>query len=76
MYDIFSILNAPAFLISFSFGLFYSYLTFPEKRIILRHPTPNNAGKIIYRDNSDNCFKYMAKEVKCSNNTNEHPVDA
>ena len=75
MYDIFSKLNPLAFLIALIVGLVYNYITFPEPRIIVKHPTPNNAGKIIYKDNSDNCFKYISEEVKCDENSKEHPVN-
>ena len=65
MYDIFSKLNPLAFLIALIVGLVYNYITFPEPRIIVKHPTPNNAGKIIYKDNSENCFKLPNSPNSC-----------
>lgn len=53
------------FFISLFIGLFIAYLTTPKPTIIIRHPTPENAGKHIYIDNSNVCYKYKAKEVKC-----------
>ena len=32
------------------------------------YPTPQNAGKVVYRDNAENCYKYEAKQVKCPKN--------
>ena len=59
------------FLISFCIGIFLVYISTPKPKIIIKYPTPQNAGKIIYKDNSGLCYKYLAKEVKCPRNTKE-----
>ena len=59
------------FLVAFFIGIFYTYLTTPTPEIIIRYPTPENAGKIIYRDRADVCYKYKAKEVSCPANKSE-----
>jgi len=74
MFDLFSKLNATAFITSLCVGLLYGYITFPEPRIIYKHPTPENAGHVIYQDNAENCFKYHATEVSCDGSVVEHPV--
>jgi len=53
------------FFIALFIGLFYTYLTTPMPEIIIKYPTPDNAGKIVYRDRADVCYKYDAKEVAC-----------
>tara|TARA_B100001057_G_C22540168_1_gene829277 strand:+ start:203 stop:439 length:237 start_codon:yes stop_codon:yes gene_type:complete len=53
------------FFISFFIGLFFVYLSTPTPNIIIKYPTPDNAGKIVYKDESDVCYKYISKEVKC-----------
>jgi hypothetical protein len=53
------------FFISLFIGLFITYTFSPDPEVIIKFPTPENAGKIIYRDNSDNCFKFKSNEVKC-----------
>lgn len=58
-------LNPKYFLISFSLGIFFVYLFTPQPRIIIKFPTPDNAGKILYKDNNDVCYKYKATEVQC-----------
>ena len=58
-------LNTKYFLISFSLGILFVYLFTPQPRVIIKFPTPDNAGKIIYKDNNDVCYKYKATEVQC-----------
>lgn len=53
------------FFISLFIGLFITYTFTPDPEVIIKFPTPENAGKIIYKDNSDNCFKFKSNEVKC-----------
>tara|TARA_B100000945_G_C20024450_1_gene431559 strand:+ start:116 stop:355 length:240 start_codon:yes stop_codon:yes gene_type:complete len=70
-------LDPLAFLIAFAIGIFMCYITFPTPKIIIRHPTPDNADNIIYTDKQNNCYKYNAKEVKCPKDKNkikEHPL--
>ena len=30
-----------------------------------KYPNPENAGKVVYKDESENCFKFKAEEIKC-----------
>ena len=30
-----------------------------------KYPTPDNAGKLTYKDKNDVCYKYSGKEVSC-----------
>jgi hypothetical protein len=54
-----------AFFISLAIGLLIFYIIAPQKRIVIKYPNPENAGKVVYKDESDNCFKFKAEEVKC-----------
>lgn len=56
-----------AFFISLAIGLLIFYVLAPQKKIVIKYPNPENAGKIVYKDESDNCFKFNAEEVKCPN---------
>lgn len=54
------------FILALAVGLFFVYITndnVPD--VILMYPTPNNAGKVIYKDSADVCYKYEKEEVKC-----------
>lgn len=74
MLNFFNKLNPLAFLISFSLGIFYCYIRAIPKRIIHRHPTPNNSKKTIYRDKKNKCFKYNFNEVNCNETVLNTPV--
>ena len=58
-------INPLAFFIAFAIGIFLTYIYSPPKKIIIKWPTPENAGKVIYKDEADTCYKYKAKEVAC-----------
>jgi hypothetical protein len=40
----------------------------PEKNIIYKYPTPETAGKIVYKDKNGVCYKYTSKQVDCDKN--------
>ena len=58
-------LNKFYFFISLVIGLLFAYLFTPQPDVIIRYPTPENAGKIIYQDSNEVCYKYIANEVQC-----------
>lgn len=65
------------FLIGFALGIFWVYITDPPKKILIKHPTPQNAGKIVYKDKVSNCYKFKSEEITCPNDPEqilEHPV--
>lgn len=56
------------FFISLCIGILITYITVPEPEIIYKFPTPENTNSVVYRDNTNNCYKYISKEVSCPNN--------
>jgi hypothetical protein len=60
------------FFAAFLLGILYVYLGEPAIRYLIRHPTPENAGKIIYKDSGNplasKCFIYKLEEVSCPDN--------
>ena len=65
MFQFTDYIDARAFFIALFIGLFFTYIYSPPKKIILKWPTPENAGKLIYKDNAESCYKYKAKEIQC-----------
>jgi hypothetical protein len=58
-------INFPVFLVSLAIGILFIYLFQPELNVIYVYPTPDNQNKILYKDKTDNCFKFNAEEVDC-----------
>jgi hypothetical protein len=53
------------FIVSFTFGLFICYITTPPPEIILKFPSPTNAGKVVYKDKAEQCYSYKAEKKEC-----------
>ena len=53
------------FMVALCVGLFYTYITAPQPQIVIKYPTPYNAGKITYVDQNDVCYKYQIQKVEC-----------
>jgi len=61
----FKFLSFKIFFISLAVGLLFAYLSSPDPTIIYVYPTPDNVGKVEYKDKADNCFQFEAIETKC-----------
>lgn len=59
------------FIISLGVGLLYVYLSTDTPDVIIKYPTPENAGKIVYRDSNDVCYRYRAEKTSCPMNEND-----
>lgn len=53
------------FFSAFVIGLLFCFVLAPKQRVVVKFPSPYNAGRIVYRDTSDSCFKINADEVTC-----------
>jgi len=40
----------------------------PIENIIYKYPTPENAGKIVYKDKNGICYTYQSQQVDCDKN--------
>jgi hypothetical protein len=66
MFQITDYIDARSFFISFFIGIFISYIYSSKKRIVIQYPTPENAEKIIFKDEIENtCYKYKVSEISC-----------
>ena len=65
MFFIFDYIDPMIFLISLCVGLFFTYITAPTPEIVIKYPTPFNAGKITYVDKNNVCYKYRIEKVEC-----------
>lgn len=64
-------INPIVFIISFTVGLFFVYITGPTPVPIIQYPTLENAGSIVYKDDADVCYKYKPLKVKCPEDNSE-----
>lgn len=53
------------FLVALCVGLLYTYVSAPPQTVVIKYPTPFNAGKITYVDDAGVCYKYAVKETRC-----------
>jgi hypothetical protein len=53
------------FFVAFAVGLLMCYIMAPTPEIVVKFPSPYNAGKVIYKDRAEGCFKYNASKVEC-----------
>jgi len=58
------LINLPAFLISFLFGILYVYFTNPTPDKITVYPTDDNKHLFQFRDKVNNCFHLIQKQEK------------
>jgi hypothetical protein len=66
--------NIIAFFIAFMLGIFYVYISTPKPRVIIKYPTPYNVNKIMYQNDSGECFKFKMEEVKCTKEAIVQPI--
>lgn len=57
------------FFISLFIGIFFIYISSPPPNIIIKYPTPENTNNLIYKDDADTCYKYIANEIQCPSDT-------
>lgn len=54
-----------AFFLAFAVGISYVYFVHPAPKVVIKYPTPYNAGKITYQDDGESCYQYKATKVTC-----------
>jgi len=56
------------FVIGVVLGVAGIYFLKPEATIVYKYPTPDNVGKLSYKDKNGVCYQYSGKEVNCDTN--------
>jgi hypothetical protein len=59
-------MNWLAFAGAFALGVAYIYVKSEKPVIVVRWPTPINAGKSVYTDATGDCFVYDAVKAECT----------
>lgn len=67
-------MNWLSFFLAFILGIFYVYISSPPIRNVIKYPTPYNANKIVYMNHDNQCYKYNAEEVKCTEASLTQPI--
>jgi len=62
------------FFVSFCVGVLFVCLVEAKPEVIVRWPTPDNAGLVTYVDRANNCYEYEPKEVGCTDDAKHIPV--
>jgi hypothetical protein len=61
-----NVIDARYFFAALGFGLLYVYCVSPRPEVVVKFPSPYNAGQVTYRDpHVDTCFKFKATQVTC-----------
>ena len=66
-------INTTCFVISFCIGIMFVYAMNPPIKVVYKFPSPDNEN-IIYKDDSDSCYKYHSQEVPCTDKTVNQPI--
>lgn len=62
------------FLGAFCIGLIVIALTEERPEVVIRWPTPKNAGLVTYLDRASNCYEYTPKTVECNDDAKNIPI--
>lgn len=68
-------LHTLAFFASFIIGMFVVYIMSPPPVVIVKFPTPYNAGKVLYKDDSDTCYVFEARKEQCTTEAVQQPLN-
>ena len=58
-------INLKFFLVAFAVGLLVCYVMAPAPEVVVKFPSPYNAGKVVYKDKAGTCFMYKADKSSC-----------
>lgn len=53
------------FFLAFAVGLLYCYISKPPPQIIMKFPSPYNAGQVTYKNEDGTCYKIKSDKSSC-----------
>ena len=59
-------INFPTFIIALALGLFITYITQPQDKIVYVYPKPDNVEKLLFKNLADTCYHFKSEEVDCN----------
>lgn len=62
---LFDKINPLWFFLAFAIGLLYCYISKPAPQIVMKFPSPYNAGKVTYKKEDGSCYKVRANKSEC-----------
>jgi hypothetical protein len=62
------------FFVAFSVGLLACYIMTPPPNVVVRFPSPYNAGKVVYKDKGQSCYTFSADQVECPTDALPQPL--
>ena len=68
------VINISVFIASFLLGIMMVHITAPETKTIIVYPTYDYKDLFQFRDSINNCFQLNQKDVECSKDAEEIPV--
>ncbi len=71
MLRLFGYFEAIPFFVALGIGALLVYMFAPSPKVVIRWPTPENAGKVTYIDKKGVCYKYKASKVPCTHDAEQ-----
>lgn len=68
------LINFKVFILSFLVGIMWIYFSAPEAKKVTVYTTADNSHLFQFNDNINNCFQLKRHVVKCSNDSEEIPL--
>jgi hypothetical protein len=58
-------LNPLYFSLAFGIGMLIVYISTPPPQVVVKFPSPYNAGKVVYTDKAGECYTYGVERAAC-----------
>lgn len=59
------VFNPYFFIYGLGLGIIIVLIFKPQPKVLIQYPTPFNAGKITFKDNLNQCYKFKAIRTQC-----------